>query len=54
MDYVLVSETVWNNLKNIYDGFPEFRRTGFDVIELYPKIIKIYSSFFKGQIDYSS
>jgi len=54
MDYAIVSEKVWNHLKSIYDGFPEFRRTGYDSIELYPKIIKTYFSFFKGRIDYSA
>lgn len=50
----MVSEQVWKNLKAIYEGYPEFRRTGYDFIELYPKILKIYSQFFKGRIDYSS
>jgi hypothetical protein len=53
-DYVIVSEKIWNHLKAIYDGYPEFRRTGFDTIELYPKIIKTYFSLFKGHIDYST
>jgi hypothetical protein len=54
MDYVIVSEKVWTYLKAIYDGYLEFRRTGFDSIELYPKIIKTYFSLFKGHIDYSA
>jgi hypothetical protein len=41
-DYFLVSEKVWKNLKKIYDGHPEFRRTGSDFIELHPKILKIF------------
>ena len=32
MDYVIVSDQVWKYLKEIYGGFPEFRRTGFDSI----------------------
>lgn len=47
-DFVFVSEKVWGHLKEIYDGFPEFRRTGYDQIELYPKNVKIYSTMFKG------
>lgn len=43
-DYVLVSETVWTHLKKIYQGAPEFRRTGFDMIELHPKMVKVYSN----------
>ena len=31
-DYVLVSEKVWKYLYEIYDGYPEFRRTGYDQI----------------------
>ena len=54
MDYIVVSEKVWNYLKNIYHGHPEFRRTGFDAIELYPKLVKVYFSLFKEQIDYST
>jgi hypothetical protein len=54
MDYVIVSEKVWNHLTAIYNGHPEFRRTGFDIIEFYPKIIKTYFSLFKGHIDYSA
>lgn len=54
MDYVIVSEKIWNFLKMIYDGYPEFRRTGFDAIELYPKIVRVYFSLFKGHIDYST
>ena len=54
MDYVIVSEQVWKYLKDIYGGYPEFRRTGFDSLELYPKIACIYFSLFKGTIDYSS
>lgn len=54
MDYVIVSEKVWSNLKAIYEGYPEFRRTGYDTIELYPKIIKAYFSLFKDHIDYST
>ena len=54
MDYVIVSDQVWKYLKEIYGGFPEFRRTGFDSIELYPKVASIYFSMFKGTIDYSS
>lgn len=54
MDYVIVSQKVWNYLKAIYDGFPQFRRTGFDTVELYPKIVKTYFSLFKGHIDYSA
>jgi hypothetical protein len=54
MDYVIVSEKIWNHLKGIYDGYPEFRRSGFDTIELYPKIVKAYFSMFKGHLDYSS
>ncbi len=54
MDYVIVSEQVWTHLKTIYGGYPEFRRTGFDSIELYPKVVCIYFSLFKGCIDYSS
>ena len=50
-DYVLISEKVWKYLKRIYDGYPEFRRTGFDFIELYPKILKVLS-FSKGVIEY--
>lgn len=53
-DYVFVSEKVWSYLTEIYSGEPEFRRTGFDQIELTPKIIRIYSNMFKGEIDYSS
>lgn len=52
-DYFLVSEIVWKNLKKIYDAFPEFRRTGEDFIELYPKILKIYK-FEKERINYAS
>ena len=51
-DYVLISEKVWKNLKRIYDGYPEFRRTGFDCIELYPKILKMLH-FRNGTIHYS-
>lgn len=54
MDYVIVSEKIWNHLKGIYDGYPEFRRSGFDAIQLYPKIIKAYFTLFKGHLDYSS
>lgn len=53
-DYVFVSDKVWNYLIDIYGGEPEFRRTGFDQIDLEPKIIRIYSGVFKGEIDYSS
>lgn len=53
-DYVFVSDKVWNYLIDIYGGEPEFRRTGFDQIDLEPKIIRIYSGMFKGEIDYSS
>lgn len=31
-DYVYISEKVWKTLKKIYEGYPEFRRTGFDFI----------------------
>ena len=54
MNYVIVSQKIWKHLKNIYGGYLEFRRTGFDSIELYPKLACIYSSFFKGCLDYSS
>jgi hypothetical protein len=54
MDYVIVSEKIWSYLKTIYDGYPEFRRTGFDAIELYPKIVRAYFSLFRGSIDYST
>lgn len=54
MDYVIISEKVWTYLKSIYGGYPEFRRTGFDSIELYPKIACTYFSLFKGTVDYSS
>lgn len=50
-DYVFVSEKVWKKLKKIYDGYPEFRRTGFDYMELYPKVLKVLP-FKKGQFDY--
>ena len=53
MNYILVSEKVWKKLKYIYKGYPEFRRTGSNNIELYPKRIKIYSSLFKNKLDYS-
>lgn len=53
-DYVLVSEKVWNYLTEIYSGEPQFRRTGFEQIELSPKIIRIYSGMFNNQINYSS
>ena len=54
MDYAIVSEQVWSYLKEIYGGYPEFRRTGFDSIQLYPKIACTFFSLFKGSIDYSS
>ena len=54
MDYVLVSEKVWEQLKMIYEGFPAFRRTGLSSIELHPKTVRIFSMFFKGKIDYST
>ena len=53
-DFVFVSEKVWDHFREIYDGFPEFRRTGYDQIELYPKNVKIYNGMFKGEIAYSS
>ena len=53
-DYVLVSEKVWKYLSEIYGGYPEFRRTGYDQIELYPKIVKIYSGLFKNEISCST
>ena len=53
-DYMLVSEQVWQYLTNIYDGRPEFCRTGKDSIELYPKMVHLYPSLLQGQIDYSS
>ena len=51
-DYVLISEKVWRNLKKIYYGTPEFRRTGSDFIELYPKILKVLK-FENGNINYN-
>lgn len=51
-DYVFISEKVWKTLKRIYEGYPEFRRTGFDFIELYPKILRILP-FKNGLIRYS-
>ena len=54
IDYIIVSEEVWRRLKFIYGGYPEFRRTGEDGIEIYPKCVRIYTAFNKGHIDYDS
>jgi hypothetical protein len=50
--YIIVSEEVWRNLKFIYGAYPEFRRTGEDNIEIYPKTFKIFSKFNKGRISF--
>lgn len=50
-DYVLISEKIWKCLKRIYGGEPEFRRTGYDCIELYPKILKVFQ-YSAGIVDY--
>ena len=53
-DYVFVSEKIWKYLKIIYGGYPELRRTGTDFIELYPKILKIYTSLYNEELSFES
>ena len=52
VDYIIVSEEIWRRLKFIYGAYPEFRRTGEEGIEIYPKCVKIYTAIHKGRIEY--